>query len=315
MNRKKKWIINGIGLSLLLGGCMNMDNANGNGVDEKKNTQAEVKAQYARVQDYKGEGYTLINGKENDKIAEENREEVEKAVKDFFLKKYKTDVEVHNIVGNEDGATVYVESKGRLHFYTYAVVPIDTNQKKVRTSEVMSVEGQVENAIRGSLYAHLYKKEFQKLDQYFEKITSEGKVTGKRIEAIQNVEGSGYMTPYYFVSTFNHDDQIKPVYDLYLNDPDISDSELKEKFDYNSFKLENLKINVSLFMKKNGADPNKEIFEKISSDLESLEGIPNGTYSFFLNDNKVSVESSEGIKGNSLKRAYPDYIVNEIGKR
>lgn len=83
MNRKNKWIIYGIGLSLLLGGCMNMDNANGNGLDEKKNTQDEVKDQYARVQDYKGEGYTLKDGKENDKIAEEHREEVEKAVKDF----------------------------------------------------------------------------------------------------------------------------------------------------------------------------------------------------------------------------------------
>jgi hypothetical protein len=81
MNRKNKWIIYGIGLSLLLAGCMD------NGVDEKS-TQDEMEEQYVSVQDYKGEGYTLKGGKENDNIAEEHREEVEKAVKDFFLTQY-----------------------------------------------------------------------------------------------------------------------------------------------------------------------------------------------------------------------------------
>jgi hypothetical protein len=47
MNRKKKWIIYGTGLSLLLGGCM--DNANGNGVDEMQDHSDRL----VSVQEYK----------------------------------------------------------------------------------------------------------------------------------------------------------------------------------------------------------------------------------------------------------------------
>ncbi|WP_404443030.1 DUF1672 domain-containing protein [Sutcliffiella horikoshii] len=65
-----------------------------------------------------GEGYTLKNGEKTDKIAKENKEEITKAVEKFFLEKYKTEVIVHNRVGANDGASVYVESLREPHFYT-----------------------------------------------------------------------------------------------------------------------------------------------------------------------------------------------------
>ncbi|MDQ0233676.1 hypothetical protein J2S19_005033, partial [Metabacillus malikii] len=43
---------------------------------------------------------------------------------------YKTEVKVHNVVGSQDAATVFVESVGEPHFYTYAVVPIENKRKK-----------------------------------------------------------------------------------------------------------------------------------------------------------------------------------------
>ncbi|WP_156142487.1 DUF1672 family protein [Rossellomorea aquimaris] len=66
-----------------------------NGTKEKENNEKQLKNQFVSVQEYIGEGDTLQNGEETDKIAEENREEVKKAVKDFFLKEYKTDVKEH----------------------------------------------------------------------------------------------------------------------------------------------------------------------------------------------------------------------------
>ena len=81
------------------------------------------------MQDYTGEGYTLKNGSKTDTIAQENKEEITKAVEMFFLERYKTEVMVHNMVGAADGATVFVESVGEPHFYTYAIVPIDVDQK------------------------------------------------------------------------------------------------------------------------------------------------------------------------------------------
>ncbi|RBP02469.1 hypothetical protein [Rossellomorea aquimaris] len=52
MNTKNKLIICGIGLSLLLGGCMNRDNEKNN-VDSKEVT-GPYKDTFVRVQDYKG---------------------------------------------------------------------------------------------------------------------------------------------------------------------------------------------------------------------------------------------------------------------
>jgi Protein of unknown function (DUF1672) len=312
MNTKNKWIICGIGLSLLLGGCMNMDNANGNGVDEKESPEKQVKNEYVSVQEYNGEGYTLKNGEENDKIAEENREEVEKAVKDFFLKEYKTDVKVHNIVGNVDGATVFVESTNPLQFYTYAVVPIDQSNEKILSDSVFSQEGQVESAITEGLYRNIFKDEFDRLDEYLEKIVNEEPVTGRTIESLQNVGGSGYMTPYYFLSsTVVNDESIKPVYDLYMEDPQVSTEKLRAAYNEQAFDPTKFEVVINLFMKDKDADPDEEVFNKVVSDIESMADIPKGTYSIFVNDNSVLKQSFEGVKENSLEKTTPDEIIKK----
>ncbi|MCC5804325.1 DUF1672 family protein [Rossellomorea vietnamensis] len=309
MNRKNKWIIYGIGISLLLGGCMNMDNANGNGVDEQKEPSKEMEKQLVSVQNYKGEGYTLPNGEEMDKIAEDNKDEVESAVKSFYKENYKTDIKVHNIVGNEDGATVFVESIGRLHYYTYAIVPIDIDTKKIHGDKVFSEEGQVEDGIKGGLYRLIFQEQFDKLDSYFKDLVSEGEVVGKTEESLQNVGGTGYMTPYYFISTFNNDESIKPVFDIFVKNPEADIEELKSAYVEGSFSPENLLINVRLFMKDKDASPSEEIFKRVANDLERIEGIPKGSYSLYLNDNKVYKDSFTGEKENSLSRGHGNYIV------
>jgi Protein of unknown function (DUF1672) len=312
MNRKNKWIIYGIGLSLLLGGCMNMDNANGSGVDEKEREQSEVKDQYASVQEYTGEGYTLRNGEENDKIAEEHREEVEKAVKDFFLNKYSTEVKVHNIVGNVDGATVFVESNGPLSFYTYAIVPINKSDEKILSDKVWSQEGQVESAITDGLYKQLFDKEFSQLDSFIEKVVAEGEVVGRTKESLENVAGDGYMTPYYFITTSPiKDEAIEPVYELYLKSPDADIDQFKAAFKDEAFDPKNLRISIMLFMKEEGQEPSEKVFNQIIKDIEGANDFPKGAYSVFVNDNRVHKESFEGVKDNSLERAYPDEIIKE----
>ncbi|OXS53912.1 uncharacterized protein DUF1672 [Bacillus sp. V-88] len=307
MNRKNKWIIYGIGLSLLLGGCMNMDNEKKN-VDSKEAT-GPYKDTFVRVQDYTGEGYVLRNGEDADKIAEEKSDEVQKAAKDFFMEKYKTDVKVHNIVGNVDGATVFVESTGPVHFYTTAIVPIDLSQKKVMKNEVVSLEGEVESAIRGGLYHLMFEKEFAELDQYLEKIVAENKVVGKTREAIEKVGGTGYMTPYYFITTSSSDEAIKPVFDEYIKNPNTPPSKLKTLFDVDKFSVENLKINLQLFMEEEDVEPSKELFNQIPKDLREMNSIPKGSYSLIINDNLINEKVDDGYKENSLRIGVPDYIV------
>ncbi|KPL59210.1 DUF1672 family protein [Rossellomorea vietnamensis] len=306
MNRKNKWIIYGIGLSILLGGCMNMDNEIKN-VDSKEAT-GPYKDTFVRVQDYTGEGYVLRNGEDADKIAEEKSDEVQKAVKDFFMEKYKIDVIVHNIVGNVDGATVFVESTGPVHFYTTAIVPISLSEEKVKADEVVSLEGEVESAIRGGLYHLIFEKEFAELDQYLDTFVKEHKVVGRTIEAVENVGGTGYMTPYYFITSSSSDKAIKPVYDSFLENPDTPVSELKAQFAEDEFSVEDLKINIELFMEEKDSEPNEELLNQIPSDLKGMTGIPKGSYSLTLNDNLINEKVDDGLKDNSLEIGFPDYI-------
>ncbi|MFC7786861.1 DUF1672 family protein [Rossellomorea sp. GCM10028870] len=307
MVTKNKWFICGIAFPLLLGGCVN-----GNGVNEKEYPKKQLKNQFVSVQEYIGEGYTLKNGEETDKIAEEKREEVEKAVKDFFLKKYKTDVKVHNIVGNVDGATVFVESTNPLHFYTYAVVPIDLSNEKILSDSVFSQEGQVESAITEGLYRKIFKVEFDRLNEYLKKIANEESVTGRTIESLQNVGGSGYMTPYYFLSSsVINNEAIKPVYDLYMKDPQVSTEKLRAAYNEQVFNPTYFEVVIHLFMRDQDAEPDEKVFNRVVNDIESMSDIPKGTYSIFVNDNTVHKQSFEGVKDNSLEKTTPDEIVKE----
>ncbi|OXS53913.1 uncharacterized protein DUF1672 [Bacillus sp. V-88] len=291
MVRQNKWIKYIIGISLLLGGCM-----------KHSSTSKEVTDQYERVQDYKGEGYRLTNGAANDKVAEENREEVEKAAKAFFMKNYETGVKIHNLVGNKDGVTVFVESTEPVHFYTYAIVPFHQGTDRISVGVVRTQEGDVERSIREGLYRLIFEDEFKKLDSYLESVVSKEKVVGRTVESLQNVGGSGYMTPYYFMSSLNSDEAIQPVYELYMKDHQTSIETLKQTYDGNLFEADNLMINIMLFMEEEGVQPSEEIMERIARDIKERNDFPKGTYRVAINDNGVHKESFEGFKDNSIEK-------------
>ncbi|WRP06232.1 DUF1672 family protein [Rossellomorea aquimaris] len=296
---KKRWAAYGMGISMLLGGCADSDNT------------PQVQDQYERVQDYKGEGYSLNNGEENDQIAEAHRKEIEQAVKTFFIENYKTEVKVHNLVGNVDGATVFVESTGPVHFFTTAIVPIDVSQKKVVGDDVTSLDGDIESAIQGGLYHLIFEDEFNNLDQYLSKIVSENEVVGKRKESLENVGGAGYMTPYYYLSTPPDDKAIQPVYEAYLKDHGTPISELKSLFSKADFVAEDYNITIQLYMENENVEPDKKLFNKVQQDIKSMSSIPKGNYSVIINDNLINEKVDDGIKDNSLQLTFPDSILKK----
>ncbi len=106
-----------------LGGCQSMfgdDRENPDGQVEDPNVEEPSETgggtgdddRYISVNEYTGEGYSLNGGEANDKIAQEKFDEIEVGVKAFFLDKYKTEVIVHNAVGNVDGARCLWSRKG-----------------------------------------------------------------------------------------------------------------------------------------------------------------------------------------------------------
>ena len=298
----KKIITLSIGIPMLLGGCMNLDlgNHDKNGdKTEANNNQEEYNQNLIRVQDYTGQGYALDGGQATAKIAEAHHEEIEKAVKAFFLDKYKTKVKVHNIVGALNAASVFVESEGEPHFYTYAVVPVDVKNKQVMADKVWSEEGQVEDAIRTGIYAMVYSEEFKNLDQYLKEFTTEHNLIGLTKEAVENVGGNGYSTPYYYISISPDAFGIN-LSKMYLENPDQSKTEWEKVLMNQKMNEKSIDITIQLFMKNKNVEPDPSIIEQISKDIKKMNGLPLGIYSVLLHDNKIGKRTATGSKDNSL---------------
>ncbi|MCY8008243.1 DUF1672 domain-containing protein [Bacillus haynesii] len=306
----KKIITLSIGIPMLLGGCMNLDlgNHDKNGdKTEANNNQAEYNQNLIRVQDYTGQGYALDGGQATAKIAEAHHEEIEKAVKAFFLDKYKTKVKVHNIVGALNAASVFVESEGEPHFHTNAVVPIDVKKQEVKTDKVWSQEGQVEDSIIGGIYAMAFEKELQKLDHYLEETVKNEPVVGTRQEAINNTDASGFSTTFYYLTISGN--SLNHLYLEYLKHPDKSKEEWKKEIKRTEIDPKSCNFNIQLYMEKPNTEPNKGIFNRIVNGLEDMEGLPPGAYSVYLSDNTVDKRTAVNSKQNTLERAYPNYII------
>ncbi|MDQ0233473.1 DUF1672 family protein, partial [Metabacillus malikii] len=224
---------------------------------------------------------------------------------------YKTEVKVHNVVGSQDAATVFVESVGEPHFYTYAVVPIDIQKKEVKLDNVFTQEGQVEHAIMSGLYHQIYINEFDRLDSYFIDLESKGEVVGKTKESLENVGGIGYMTPYYYITVSSYDVALKKMYQSYIDNPNISVAELRNTFEENEFSTKYLKITIHLFMRDKYKQPSTELLSEVAQDIESLDSIPKGSYSVYLHDNFIDKITDTATKENTIKRAHPNYIIRE----
>lgn len=308
--RNNKIAVAIVSTTLLLGGC-NME------VESKKEPEIIGKgnvaldsSSFVSVQDYTGEEYTLQDGDTTDKIAEANREEIEQAVKGFFLKNYKTEVKIHNIVGAVDGASVFVESLGEPHFYTFAIVPIDVDNEKVEADKVWSQEGQIEDAISTGLYAMIHDQEFSTLDNYLEKLTEESPIVGIRMEAVEKVGANGFATPYYYTSAAG--EYFTELYNKYVENPSISKEELKSSMEKNDLDLDSslMLITITLYMKESDTDPDEVLYDKIVSDIEQMEGLPRGSYSVILHDNLINAEYADGSKNSSINKT----ALNEIRK-
>jgi hypothetical protein len=297
----------------MLGGCGNMNQTNANeGKEQNETTNAENQNsddRLVRVQDYTGEGYTLRNGEKTDKIAQENKEEITEAVEKFFLEKYMTEVIVHNMVGAVDGATVFVESVGEPHFYTYAIVPIDVDQRKVLSDNVWSQEGQVEDAIITGIFAMIFQEELTVYEDFVNKIVEKHPVTGITEDALKNVRAGGHGNTYYYTNTY--DPAFDKLVTKYLENPDTSQEEWKSYFGIEEYSSRGITLTLYLYMEEPNAEPDKDVFNDIVNELEELEGVPKAYYSVVLNDNFIDKTNALGLKENTLRRSSPDYIIKE----
>ncbi|MFC0299488.1 DUF1672 family protein [Virgibacillus soli] len=278
-------------------------------VNEFKRNDYE-KENYVRVQDYTGEGYTLRDSKEkNREIAIQHQDEVEKAVKEFFLTNYHLNVEVNNIVAAVDGVAVHVESIENPNIHTFAIVPVDIKSKIVHTNQTWSLEGEVEKAIKGSLYVKANEKEFANLNRYLNSIEQKYPVTTVRLESIKNTSIRGYNTQHYFIApagkTFNK------LFIEYMNNPSLSPDSIVEFFKLNPLDPRYITISIEFFMENENEEPSIDILDEIIHDLENMSNIPKGAYSIYLHDNYIDKQKSIGYKSNTLERSHPNQLIKK----
>jgi hypothetical protein len=234
-------------------------------------------------------------------IANEKFAEIEEAMKAFFLEEYKTEVIVHNVVGNMDGATVFVESVGEPHFHTYAMIGIDVKEEKIMTESIWTQDSQVEQGIFSGLLAMIMDEEFAALDAFTDQIAEKYPVVGLRQEAINNVKATAYTTPYYFVQPMALDEEMDRLNDMYFNNPDINKEELKKAFDKENYDSEKLFFSIQFYMSEKDLVPDQDLFEKIVNEFSELEEAPRGNYRILLHDNNINKLSANGGQDNSLR--------------
>ncbi len=292
-----------ISLSLVLGGCMTMNQErNDNETNGDYTTGDAFDDRYVSVNDYTGEGYDLVNGEKMDVIANAKFAEIQEAMKAFFLEEYKTEVIVHNVVGNVDGATVFVESVGEPHFHTYAMIGIDRQEEKIIPDSIWTQESQVEQGIFSGLLAMIMDEEFATLDAFTQQIVENYPVVGLRQEAINNVKATAYTTPYYFVQPMALREERIKFTNLYLENPNISVEELKSMFDKDAYNANYLTISIQVYMDEEDNPPTEALLDDIVQEFKALEGIPRANYSIWLHDNYVNKLSASGSQDNSLKK-------------
>ncbi|SDN71975.1 Protein of unknown function [Psychrobacillus sp. OK028] len=314
MQKNRRMLAFGLGISVIFGGCsLGNDNTKSTETETAVSSGEEQKISintknFVRVQDYNGEGYALRNGEKTDKIAEDNREEIEVAVKKFFSEKFKTDVIVHNLVGAVNGVSVFVESVGEPHFHAIAIVPIDVKSKTVKTDGVWSQEGQVENALSGGLYAMAYEEEMNNLDNFVNQVITNYPVIGKNIEAVNNT-ASGHSTPHYYISIF--DDVFDELNNLYLKNQNVSKEELRNTLDESKFNPDGVNVTLNFFMKEANTEPNEEAYDEIYNKIKTTDGLPRGSYALILNDNTINSKYGTNTNDNTINKNPLNQIMKE----
>ena len=300
--QEMKKIIPFICLTIILGGCSMT--TNGNQVEEKEKKVIQGKANmelnaddFVRVQDYTGNGFKLRNAERTQDIIKGKEEEIKDAVVEFFQTTYKTEIKVQAIHPAVDGAAVYVESIGEPHFYTFAVVPVDLSKKSIQTDKVFTQSGKVEKAIVTAMYAMMYEEEFSNLNNYIESLVKNNPVTGLPIEAVASVKANGHSNSYYFLESARAD--IKEPLDAYLENPEITKEEIKARF-FDYFNPEDIIIAITLYMRENDLEPDKNLFNSMLSDIQTMDNLPPGLYGIELHDNLINSKVANATKANSI---------------
>lgn len=270
----KKLAISIMSVSILLGGCSFMGNSN----EKEKKADGGT----TPVAEYKGQGFSLVDGDKSKPIVEKNEAEIKKRAIAYMRDKYKTDVKVNNVVPARDAAVIKVEAEEPIQFHTSVIVGLDMQKKELDPpTSVYSQEGEVESAILSGLYAKAYKEEFEHLTIFTEKEARKNDLQGLNQRTIDKTHSVGYEQSFYFISM--RADFIN-VYDAYMDNQNIAETQLRSLFEKEN--PNDVYISCHFFNKEKGL-PEQDLVEQIGKDLKREKGLPKGVYNVHIFKNFI----------------------------
>ncbi|MBC2249992.1 DUF1672 family protein [Listeria sp. FSL L7-0123] len=282
----KKKIMVLLACLLLLGGCFNMN---------EKTEQEKAQEGTTPVQDYVGQGYSFVDGNKSAERVKKHEEEIKQVAIDYMNTKYKTEVEVTNVVPARNAAVVILECKQPIKFNTSVTVGLILNEDKVGSAK--EAEGEVEQAIIGGLYAKAYAAEFQHLNEFAEELAKKFDLVGMTDEALSKASPYGNQGKYYFIALPYL--EYSSVYNAYLANPQISAEELRTLFTKDDPTSKNITIAMNFFSKEETL-PKQEVVDNLSKDFQQELGLPKGSYPFIIYTNliinRVGLPDGEDIR-------------------
>jgi len=90
----------------------------------------------------------------------------------------------------------------------------------------------------------------------------------------------------------------------------MTKEELKSFFQENELEPKNAIFVIELFMAED-VEPDTNLFEKITTDIEEMNNLPRGIYTVMIHDNYIDKETFRGLKDNTERLIHPNEIVKE----
>ncbi|SHN24380.1 Protein of unknown function [Gracilibacillus kekensis] len=193
-----------------------------------------------------------------------------------------------------------VESIGEIHFYTYAIIPIDKKQETVLTHKIWTQEMVVEDAIMTGIYGLVEQEKFENLTKLIDELNQEFSLTGLNEKASQ-LGANRFSTEYYYTAIGDE----KPFGDIVeydFKDPNRTTDEWEDLLLVEKIDAEAIRIAINLYMADENVEPDSEVFDTLIQRIERADNIPKGIYGLSLHDNYILKKDALGSKENSLSQ-------------
>ncbi len=111
---------------------------------------------------------------------------------------------------------------------------------------------------------------------------------------------TGFTTPYFYITSLDSRDKIYNAVENYSNNPQKVKENISKFVNTEDYVPNELLITIDLYMANVGEVPDENLLNELTERLQAEKGLPRGSYTISLHDNRIGIKSATGNKENSL---------------